>query len=213
MIVLIILGVIILLLLLLLFLPLTVDLAFDNQFLLKVRYSGITVYDNTKKRKPKIAEKHSEKAEQKKGDNASAKKDSFIKSTYKQKGLLGTIKYFSGILQIVLKKLWWVVKRLKFRKFKLDLSVATSDAADTAIQYGKICAAVYPVLSLLQTSADFKPSEMNISADFENKKSEFAVSVIVVTRLFYWLIAAISFLTQFLKLQRKEREKYERTKS
>lgn len=213
MIALIIFGVIVILLLLLLFLPLTVDLAFDNKLVLKVRYSGITVYDNTKKIKPEISEKHAEKSKRGKKDNTSVKKDNFIKSTYKQKGLLGTIKYFSAILQIVLKKLWRVVKRLKFRKFKLDLSVATSDAAETAIQYGKICASVYPVLALLQTSADFKPDEINISADFEKNKSEFAVSIIVVTRLFNWLVAAISVLTQFLKLQRKEREKYERKQS
>ena len=62
MIILIILGIIVLLLLLLLLLPLTIDLAFDNNFMLKVKYSGITVYDNTKKRKPKVAKKHNEKA-------------------------------------------------------------------------------------------------------------------------------------------------------
>ena len=213
MIILIILGIIVLLLLLLLLLPLTIDLAFDNNFMLKVKYSGITVYDNTKKRKPKVAKKHNEKAALKKSDGSNKKKDNFIMSTYKQKGLLGAIKYFCGILQIVLKKLWWIVKRLKFRKFKLDLKVATPDAAQTAIHYGKICAAVYPVLSLLQTNADFKPSEINVSADFENQKSEFAVAINVTTRLFFCLVAVFSALIQFLKLQRKEREKYERTKS
>ena len=72
---------------------------------------------------------------------------------------------------------------------------------------------MYPVLSLLQTNADFKPSEINVSADFENQKSEFAVAINVTTCLFFCLVAVFSALTQFLKLQRKEREKYERTKS
>ena len=213
MIVLIVLGAIALILLLLLFLPLTVYLSFDNKFVLKVRYFGIMVYDNTKKQKPKISEKHGKKVKHKKGNKTPAQKDNFIISTYKQKGLLGSIKYFCGVLQIVLKKLWWIVKRLKFRKFKLDLKVATPDAAQTAIQYGKICTAVYPVISLLQTNSDFKLSEINVSADFENQKSEFAVAINVTTRLFFCLVAVFSALTQFLKLQHKEREKYERTES
>lgn len=206
---LIILGAIICLLVLLLFLPLTVNLAFCDELILKIKYSGITVFDSEKRVNLKKGKKRKKQVEQKAEDN-SPKKEGFLKKTYNQKGLLGTVSYFSEILTLLLKKLWWVIKHFKFRKFRLNLRVATSDAADTAINYGKICSTVYPVISFLETNADFKAKEINIKADFDKTDSEFQLWASVTTRFFFWLVAAIAALFEFLKLQRKEREKYER---
>lgn len=205
----IILCVIICLLLLLLFLPLTVDINYDNEFVLKIKYSGITFFDSEKRVKLKKSKKRKNKPQEKAEDNA-PKKENFFKKNYKQKGLLGTIQYFSQIFVLLFKKLWWVIKRFKFRKFKFNLSVATGDAANTAINYGKICSALYPAISFLETNADFKSKQININADFDKTESEFQISAWVTTRLFFWLVAALAFLFGFLKLQRKESEKYER---
>ena len=207
--VLIVLGVIFSLLLLLAFLPLTVDLSYRDELIFKIRYSGITLFDSEKK----VGLKKSKKKPKKKTEDNTPKKESFFKKTYKQKGLLGTINYLSEILILLLKKLCWVIKRFKFRNFRLNLSVATSDAASTAINYGKICSAVYPVISFLETNADFKAKEINIKADFDETDSRFQISTLVTTRLFFWFVAAIAVLIEFLKLQRKEREKYERKQS
>lgn len=208
MIALIIFGAIVGILFILLLLSVTVDLTFDSKLMLKIKYLGITLFDNQKRVSVKKSKKKKSKSSS--NDDAPAKKDGFVKKTYKQKGLLGTINYFSDILVIVIKKLWWVVKRLKFRRFKLDIIIATADAADTAMQYGKICAAVYPIISLLQSVNDFKAKNINISADFDKTESQFKTSIFVKTQVIYLLITAIGILVQFLKLQRKEREKYER---
>ena len=210
---LIIIAAIILFLLILLFLPLTVDLSYSDKLLLKVKYSGITLFNNSKAKKTKKVKKTQRKRNDGENKKPTKKKDNFVVSTYKQKGLLGTIKYFSNILSLVLKKLWWLIKRLKFKKFKLDLAIATNDAADTAIEYGKTCAALYPVLSLLQTNINFKPQEINVRADFEKNKTELKASILLTTSLLNYLILAISALMQFIKLQNKESEKYERKQS
>ncbi len=209
MIALIIIGVIFVILLTLLLLPITVDLTFENHLMLKIKYLGITLFDNKKRTEPKKSKRPKSKTDVK-DKSPDKKKESFVKKTYAQKGLLGTITYFSDILVIVLKKLLPVIKRFKFRRFKTDIIVATSDAANTAIGYGKVCAAVYPVISLLHTATNLKSDNINISADFEKTKSEFKISFLLKTQVIYWLIAAIGVLIQFLKLQRKEREKYER---
>ena len=60
------------------------------------------------------------------------------------------------------------------------------------------------------TEDEIKAKEINISADFDKSDSEFKISTSVTTRLFFWLVAAISALFGFLKIQRKESEKYER---
>lgn len=207
MIVLIILAAIVTILFAVLLLPITVELTFDGKFMLKIKYLEITLFDNQKSKKTSKHKK--EKVKTVSGENATGKKDGFIKRIYKQKGLQGTISYFCNILAIVLRKMRRVVKHFKFRRFKLDIVVATLDAANTAIQYGKICTAVYPVISLLHSITDLKSKEINISADFEKTKTEFKTSILLKTQGIYWLIAGIGILYQYLKLQRKEREKYE----
>ena len=206
MIALVVLGVILFLIALLLFLPLTVDLVYDSQFVLLLKYAGVTVFDSEKR----VNLKKSKKGKKKADSDTPPEKQGFVKRTYDQKGFLGTVEYFCKLLQLLLKKAWWVVKRFNFSRFKLDFTVATTDAAKTAIEYGKLCAAVYPVLSLLQSIVSFKPQQVNINADFDKNKYEFKASIRVTTRAFYWLVAALSAAVQFLKLQRKEREKYER---
>lgn len=199
MIVFIILGSIICFLLLLCLLPLTINLMYEDEFVFKIKYAGITLFNSEKEAKPK-ANNH-------KKSTTPQSKDNFIKKTYKQKGLFGTVKYFSNILTIVLKKLCWLVKRFKFRQFKFELTVATDDAARTAIQYGEVCAALYPIFSILQSTLDFKPQTVNINADFDKTKWEFKTCILVRAQLVYWITAAIGMLVQYLKLQRKECEK------
>ena len=211
MIALIVVGAIVALILILLLLPLTLDFAYDGDFCVKVKYSGITIFDNKKSE-----EKAKRKAKKKKSNTKTSKapkKDGFLKRTYKQKGLFGTISYFSDILKIVLKKTSRIIKRLKFRRFKFDLTVATDDAASTAIRYGEVCAAVYPVAALLESMIDLKSKEINVCADFEKNKCEFKSSVLVKSAVIYWLISLISILVEIYKLQRKESEENERKQS
>ncbi len=205
---LIVLGVILALLSALLFLPVALDLAYKQKFVLKLKISGITIFDNQKKskRKQKIKKKKTSQNTQTKKQP----KDNFFKKTYKQKGLTETVKYFAEILNMLLKKLFWVIKHFKFRKFSLDLVVATPDAANTAIQYGGICSAVYPIIAFLQTNTDFKAKSVNVSADFDKHKSQFEISFLLKTRLLFLVIAAIATLFDFSKIQNKESEKYER---
>lgn len=211
MIALIIIGAIVGLLLIAIFLPITIDVSYDSEFLIKIKYSGITVFDNKKsEKKQKNKYKKQSKPNKK---SAKTKKDNFFIRTYKQKGLMGTIKYFSTILKIVLKKLMWLLKKFKFRRFKFDLTVATSDAADTAIKYGEVCAATYPVFALIQSVADFKPKDINISADFDKSKWEFKCETLVKTSAINWIIAGISVLIEIFKIQRKESEENERKQS
>lgn len=205
MIALIIVGIIIFILILLLILPLTVDLICDDNFVLRIKYSGIKVFDNQKQPKQKKVKKS-----KKNNNKSNKKKDNFIVSTYKQKGFSGTISYFSDILKLVFKKTWWLLKRVKFRRFNLDVIIGSADAAATAINYGRVCAATYPVLALLETNADFKAKSVNISADFDKNQSEFRASILIRAKLIVWIVCIGMAISEYFKLQRKESEKYER---
>ena len=188
----------------LLFLPLTIDLAYEGELLIKIRYLGITFKDNKRKKRNKKSV----------ADNASQDDDDdFLIRTYNQKGLVGTVRYLCSLLKILLTKFLWIVKRFKFRKFKLDLTVATDDAANTAVRYGEVCAAAYPVLSLLHSVLDIKPKEINISADFDKTKTECRGCVLARTPLVFWLIALFEALKEDYKLELKESERNERKQS
>lgn len=211
--VLIILGIIITLLVLLLILPLAIDLSFKDKFLLKIKYFGITVFNNQKKKTVKKSEDSKKNGESKSENNDTKPKESFLKKTYDQKGMLGTIEYFTELISMLLKKIWWIVKHIKFRRFKLNLLVATSDAANTAIQYGGICSAIYPIISFLSANLNFKAKEINISADFDKTTPEFQIDFLATAPIIVWIIAAVATFLQYSKLQRKESEKNERKQS
>lgn len=201
------------LLFVLLFLPVTADLSYVKEFSYRIKYAGFVLLDSEKKVDIKKVKRKQKKSDDTSAQKSSGKEDNFFKKTYKQKGLLGSIRYFSEILMMLLKKLWFVVKRLKFTRFKLHITVATDNAASTAIEYGRICSAVYPILAFLQTNADFKSKEVNVSTNFGKTESIVTASISVTTRLIYFLIVAVSAIFEFLNLQRKEREKYERKQS
>lgn len=203
---------VILLLLIILILPVTADLSYKNELSYRFKYAGITLFNSEKRVNIKKV-KRKKKSKKQSGEQPSAekegKKENFFKKIYDKKGFFGTVKYCANLLGIILKRLWRVIKRFKFRHFCLDLTVASQDSADTAIEYGGICCAVYPVLSLLESTADFKMKQININADFNKTQPEFQISFSVTTRLIYWITAAISAITEYYKLQRRECENNE----
>lgn len=202
---------VVLVLFILLLLPITVDLSFVKKLSYRIKYAGFVLLNSEKKVEIKKAKKQKRQSQNDvMSKEQSSKKDSFFKKTYKQKGFYGTVKYFSELLMMLLKKLWFVVKHLKFTRFKLDITVATDNAANTAIEYGGICSAVYPILAFLGTNADFKSKEVDISTDFDKTESTITASISVTTRLIYCLIVAVSAIFEFLRLQHKESEKHER---
>lgn len=197
---------IICLIILILLLPLTLELKYNEELILNGKYLGITVFGDEKEEKKR-----------KKKSNASNGKDtqkySTIKETYKQKGLVGTVKYYGIVIKSFLKKFSWLVKRFKFRKLDIDLTIATQDAATTAITYGEVCGAMYPILSFLHSNINLKSKKININADFEKTNSEIKASVLVKASLFLWIIALIGWLYEVSEIQRKERENNERKQS
>lgn len=206
---LIILVVVVCFLLFLLLLPLTVDLFFEDKLVLKIKYSGITIFDSQKKSDLKKSEK-SKKKHNIKSETNKSKEENFFKKIYNQKGMLGAVRCFSEIIILFLKKIRWILRYFRFRKFKLDLCIATQDAADTAINYGMVCGAIYPLILFLDTNTDFKAKEINIYANFDKEDSKFQLSMSIKTILLFWFIAVISAFLEFLKLQHEESEKYER---
>ena len=202
----IVLGAIIVVLITLLILPVKLRVDYDKELTFTIKYLGFTLLDSEEE------DKESKKVLKKVQSTALPTDKESIKSTYKQKGITGTIKYYGDVLLLILKRLRWIIRFVKIRKFVFDLSIASDNAADTAIEYGEVCCVIYPIISFIQTNTNFKfkTDNINISPDFDSTDSKLKASVLVKAKLIICLIAIAGLLWVYTKKQRKESEKNER---
>lgn len=174
-----------------LLLPVGVDLKYDEDFSFKVRLAGITAY------KPK----QKEIKESKDKPQGTAKKDIQLKTSFQKLkgkyGFTGAVKEIFAFLHSCLKHLGGLLKTVKFRKVKLNLTVAASDAAKTAIQYGEVCSAVYPVLSYLDSIANIRYKEINVKSDFCSTKGSFNFSLNVRVQIIFLIITAYKIYKEY----------------
>ncbi len=121
-----------------------------------------------------------------------------IKDMYKQKGLDGSVIVIKELGNLITGTLKKVFKRVKLRKFDVDIAVSEENAADTAIKYGYVCAVVYPVVSLILNSVRFNDYSVDIAPNFEKKESEVnlyaEISIIPWFGVTYLLGALINFI-------------------
>lgn len=195
-------------LIVLLLLPFRVNLSFNESFKFKLYYFGIKIFDNKKGKKEK---KQKEATESKKEpESKKEKKENFLKEDFKRLGAKDFIKFYGEKLREVLEKLIWFIKKLKIKILLFDLTVATDNAFDTAIEYGTVCAAVYPVLSVICSNADIKLKKINISTDFNKTSYDFSAETDISVSLIFIIVAAISFLKIYNSLNKEKRTEGER---
>ena len=187
---------IIFVLMLILLLPISVGVDIGDKTKFDVKYCGIKIFNNAKAPK----EQENEKQQEQKAENLIT---AFFKNQKQEKGFLGAIKFCFSLLNIIIKKCFFIIKRIKVKKFRLNLIVATNNAAHSAIEYGAVCAVVYPPLALLEENGCLKSEKIDVLADFEHKESRFSVSFVAKSNL---LILIFCFIKGFIEYKQLERE-------
>lgn len=94
-------------------------------------------------------------------------------------------------------------KKIRVRDLYIDYVVGTDDAAKTAIKYGAICAAIYPVIEWLTTYFSVQARDVKINADFSRETDDIFAYCVVKLRLGTALFCAIWFLIKFSKVYLK----------
>lgn len=181
---------------LLLFIPISVHIKYDGDFSVKLKVAGIKAYGVEPK----------EDIKEPKPDNESDKKakkqtEKVFDKLKKKHGFTGAVKEIFTLIKAVLERLKDNLKHIGVRKLCLDIRVSTGDAATTAIEYGAICAAVYPVLTLLDGLANVKMKSINVSSDFNSDDSFFGFSVVVRVRIVYLIIMAFGVFSEYNKFK------------
>lgn len=99
-------------------------------------------------------------------------------------------------------------KKIRVSDLYIDYVVATDDAAKTAIKYGTVCAALYPVIEWLTTYFTVRVRRVHVEADFSEETDDiFAyckIKLRVSTALGCILWFGVRVIKTYFKYQKKQ---------
>lgn len=183
---------------LLLFIPISVYIKYNGDFFVKLKIAGIKAYEvepkeDTEDPKP---DTESDKKVKKQTENAFDK-------LKKKHGFAGAVKEIFTLVKAVIERLKGDFRHIAIRRLCLDIKVASGDAATTAIEYGAVCTAVYPALTLIDGIANVKMKSINVAPDFNSDKSGFGFSVIIRARVLFLIIMAFGVFSEYNKFKKR----------
>lgn len=159
------LGSVVLLLVLFLLSSFHISFSYDKNAKYKLRWFFLSVTSEDMKKEPEKEKKPA--AVEAKGKKKA--KTSYLRDLYRGEGLTGIIDIIreaAGIAQGALK---YACGHLIVKKFDIDICVSGDNAADTAILYGQVCAAVYPSAGVIVSNTKCRSYDINIYPDFNEK--------------------------------------------
>ena len=178
-------GGILLLIILLLLCPIVLSVKYVDERL-TVRLCGFRLLPQ--KDKPKKEKKQKKKKKENEGKDPKKKKK-------KSKIDFQQIKTLITSATPAAKK---VFRKIKIRKFRFIYICAGDDAAKTAIQYGRICAAVASLLPIVQNIFDIKVDKIDVQLDFSVNKPYNEVKFKAKLKVYVLIAAAVIFLKNYL---------------
>lgn len=180
--------------------PFGADITFKGDFSVKIKFLGIPVFRTSPKPKGKHAKqtKKKEKPKKEREENKALKETKDIFTFLRKKyGFLGAVRKIFGFLKEVLSEVKDLLKMVRVKKTVLNITVASPNAAQTAIEYGGVCSVVYPVLSCLNSCAKVGLKTVNIKSDFDKKEPLFDFSLTVRLRIISLIIAAFKIYKKY----------------
>lgn len=139
---------------------------------LKVKLLFFTLFDinKPKEKKKKKKSRFGEYFKRKFGFGKKLDKQE-LEEELKKEGVADKVNKFVTLFMLLADQVLWLLKRIRLKKFRLDVICGGGDAADSAIEYGIVCSTVYPFLGYLETnfSGAERALDVNIGCDFENE--------------------------------------------
>ena len=156
--------------------PFHITVGYDEKIHLSIRYLFIKLDLLPVKSKPKKekAPKEEKAKEEKppKDDTPKAKKPNPLLEMVKANGYDGMITVLSNLVRILKIYGGKIFKSIVFDEIYLYISVATGDAASTAIKYGQTCQKVYPLMGFICSNNIVKKYDIDVDSDFLANKTQ-----------------------------------------
>lgn len=183
-----------------LYIKVGISAEFDKKLRFVVHYMGfkIPLYPREpkkdKKAKPEKKTEEAAPAEEAKKEKPAKTKQNPIKTFIDNQGFYGVIDLLSDSARILGGFFGSLFKHMIIDDLFLKMYVAGSDAADTAIKYGKVCSAVFPSLGKICSSCHVKRYNAEINPDFlaETDEAEFYVRISMRPLLLIWAVLVLA---------------------
>lgn len=193
----------------LLFMPLVFYADFKGKLFLSVRYLFVKIRllpEKPKKPKKKKSAKKAEKKAEAKKENETSKK---LKEVLKKTGVGGFIEIIAELAKIAGRGTMGVVRHIVISRLDIEIRNGGEDAAQTAINYGYISAALYPAVSvILNNVKKYKSACVQIFPDYESRDTTVKCSVRLKIKLWWILSAAMktlwALMKELMKLKKQE---------
>ena len=150
------------------------------------------IREKHRKKLAKKAEKKKEKQDEKKVQRGGSKKKSLS-------DILSLLRLITAILKVALKKFF---KHIRIDLKRLHITVASPDAATTAVTYGAVTGAISALLPVIQSAKQFslpKEGELDVTTDFLANTPSIDLHLSVSLRVWHVLDMAIGALWVFIK--------------
>ncbi len=184
--------------LILLLCPVHIYADFENELGARIRYLFFTykIAPTPQKVEPKEEKRPKEKKEQAAGNDAKSR----IRGILEQKGLSGflsILREFASMATGTAKK---VFSHMVIDSISVDVAVGDEDAAQTAILFGGICAAVYTPMGMLVNNLKCKQYHINIVPNFQAKTCKIRFHFKAHILLLFLVASSLSALFQSMKI-------------
>ena len=196
----------------LLFMPLVFYADFKGELFLSVRYLFVKIRllpekpKKSKKPKRKKSAKKAEKKAEAKNENETSKK---LKEVLRKTGVGGFIEIIAELAKIAGRGTMGIVRHIVISRLDIEIRNGGEDAAQTAINYGYISAALYPAVSvILNNVKKYKSACVQIFPDYDSRDTTVKCSVRLKIKLWWILSAAMktlwALMKELMKLKKQE---------
>ena len=126
-----------------------------------------------------------------------------VKGSIEDMGVSATAGHIADILMSLLGRVVWILKYCVAERFFIKAVCAGDDAADAAMEYGAVCAVVYPLVGYFQTVMRVREKGFNVdvTCDFESADTVFELDTVFRVRVFYVVVALFHIIKQNVEKQ------------
>ena len=163
---------------------------------LKAKIMFFTLYDVNKKNQKNETETPKKKKDKKQSRLSEYFKRLFgidtiadaanVKENSETQGISDSVNKIVTVLSMMFGQIIWLFKKVRVHRFHVLAVCGGSDAADVAMEYGLVCASIYPLVGYIETNFDTKQNatDVQIGCDFENE-AYFETDFIIKLRLIH----------------------------
>ncbi len=205
---------------LLLALPLRIFLRYDpgGGFSYRVKYLFFTLTDSAAEAPSEQAPEaagSAKPAERKSDQRAIQRLLSFLgledissaanaKRAVREKGVVETFRGVCAAVKALFSRTFALVRKGVFRRFELRVAVGDGDPSEAAFRYGQICAAVYPLITLLDSAMKFKRRTVDIRCDYASEQTLVAFDGQLNYRPWHFVCFLFHLIGNYLKKEKKK---------